>query len=232
MEYSDITYDEVAWKNYPSTSTKMNAENLNKMESGIKKLVVAVTELRTLLGSDDLSKGNIISAINELSGQFGGYKGYNLLDMGLLVEETNGFSVSGTLEELGLAANTSYTLSMNTDEDIYFYQYDSNDEMLATEILSDGGAVSFTISGNCERIKVFFPKSLGYVSEEVCVNAKVMLEVGTEKHNYEPYTGGEAMNDLWQEILENQNEIAGCKKAIEDCEAFIQNFASILEGEY
>ena len=39
----------------------------NKMESGIKKLVVAVTELRTLLGSDDLSKGNIISAIKQFT---------------------------------------------------------------------------------------------------------------------------------------------------------------------
>ena len=38
MQYSDISYDEVGWKNYPSTSTKLNAENLNKMEQGIKKL--------------------------------------------------------------------------------------------------------------------------------------------------------------------------------------------------
>lgn len=232
MEYSDITYDEVAWKNYPSTSTKMNAENLNKMELGIKKLVIAVTELRTLLGSDDLTKANIISAINELSGQFGGYQGYNLLDTGLLIEESNGFSISGTLEELGLLANTSYTISMSADEDIYFYQYDSNEEMLSTEILSDGGAVSFTTNSNCESVKIFFPKSLGYSSEAVCVAAKVMLEVGTEKHDYEPYTGGEAMSDLWQEILENQNEISVCKKSIIGCQEFIQNFASILEGEY
>ena len=225
MEYSDITYDEVAWKNYPSTSTKMNAENLNKMESGIKKLVVAVTELRTLLGSDDLSKGNIISAINELSGKFGGYKGYNLLDMGLLVEETNGFSVSGTLKELGLAANTSYTLSMNADEDIYFYQYDSNEDMLSTEVLSEGGAVAFTINNSCESVKIFFPKSLGYSSEAVCVSAKVMLEVGTEKHDYEPYTGGEVMNNLWEEILENQN-------AINRVEKFLLSLSEILEGSY
>ena len=232
MEYSDITYDEVSWKNYPSTSTKLNAENLNKMELGIKKLVVAVAELRTLLGSDDLSSTNIIAAVNELSGKFGGYKGYNLLDMGLLMEETNGFSISGTLDELGLVADTSYTISMVANEDIYLYQYDSNGEMLSTEFLSDGGAVSFTININCQSIKIFFPKSLGYSSEVVCVAAKVMLEIGTEKHDYEPYTGGEKMQDLWQEILENQNEINACKKAVIGCQEFIQNFASLLEGEY
>lgn len=225
MEYVDIAYDEVGWKNYPSTSTKINAENLNKMEKGIKNLVAGVTELRTLLGSDNLQKNNIISAINELSGQFGGYKGYNLLDMGLLVEETNGFSASGTLEELGLVANTSYTISMEADEDIYFYQYDSNGNMLSTEIVANGGAVSFTISNNCKSITVFFPKSLGYTSEAACASAKVMLGVGTEKHDYEPYTGGEVMNDLWEEILENQKSIARC-------EGFIHNFMSILEGEY
>lgn len=218
MEYYDITYDEVSWKNYPSTSTKLNAENLNKMESGIKKLVIAVAELRTLLGSDDLTKANIIAAVNELSGKFGGYEGYNLLDMGLLVEETNGFSISGKLKDLGLATDTSYTLSMYADADIYFYQYDSNGEMLSTEILSDGGAVSFTSYSNCASAKIFFPKSLGYTSEEICRAAKVMLEVGVEKHNYEPYTGGEVMNDLWEEILENQMAI--------------KQLISIFGGEY
>lgn len=207
MEYSDIAYDEVGWKNYPSTSTKLNAENLNKMEQGIKKLVFAVAELRTLLGSDDLAESNIIAAVNALSGRFGGYDGYNLLDMGLLVEETNGFSVSGELEALSLSADTSYTLSSEADEDVYFYQYDSNGEMLSTEIVSDSSAVSFTLNGACTSVKIFFPKSLGYTSEELCSAARVMLEAGTERHDYEPYTGGEAMNDLWEEILENKMSI-------------------------
>lgn len=232
MQYSDISYDEVGWKNYPSTSTKLNAENLNKMEQGIKKLVIAMTEIRTLLGSDDLIKNNVIAAVNELSGKFGGYEGYNLLDMGLLTEETNGFFVSGKLKDLGLAANASYTISMEADEDIYFYQYDSHGEMLSTEILSDGGTVALTISSKCESIKVFFPKSLGYTSKTVCIDAKVMLEVGIEKHDYEPYTGGEKMSDLWQEILENQNDIKICKKYVAGCQEFIQNFAGLLEGEY
>lgn len=207
MEYSDIAYDEVGWKNYPSTSTKLNAENLNKMEQGIKNLVFAVAELRTLLGSDDLAESNIIAAVNALSGRFGGYDGYNLLDMGLLVEETNGFSVSGELEALSLSADTSYTLSSEADEDVYFYQYDSNGEMLSTEIVSDSSAVSFTLNGACTSVKIFFPKSLGYTSEELCSAARVMLEAGTERHDYEPYTGGEAMNDLWEEILENKMSI-------------------------
>lgn len=207
MEYSDIAYDEVGWKNYPSTSTKLNAENLNKMEQGIKNLVFAVAELRTLLGSDDLAESNIIAAVNALSGRFGGYDGYNMLDMGLLVEETNGFSVSGELEALSLSADTSYTLSSEADEDVYFYQYDSNGEMLSTEIVSDSSAVSFTLNGACTSVKIFFPKSLGYTSEELCSAARVMLEAGTERHDYEPYTGGEAMNDLWEEILENKMSI-------------------------
>lgn len=207
MEYSDIAYDEVGWKNYPSTSTKLNAENLNKMEQGIKKLVFAVTELRTLLGSDNLLENNIIAAVNALSGKFGGYEGYNLLDMGLLVEETNGFSVSGALEDLSLAVNASYTLSSEAEEDVYFYQYDSNGDMLSTEIVSDSSAVSFTMNSTCSSVKIFFPKSLGYTSEDLCGAARVMLEAGTERHDYEPYTGGEVMNDLWEEILENKMSI-------------------------
>lgn len=35
MEYCDISFEPVIWKDYPSTSTKLNAQNLNnrRMES-------------------------------------------------------------------------------------------------------------------------------------------------------------------------------------------------------
>lgn len=241
MDYIELDYEPVGWKNYPSTSTKLNAENLSKPEEGIQKLIKAVLELRTVLGSEDITANysGLIAAVNDLSGKFGGYSGYNLFDMRLLEKESNGYSVSGTLEELGLVADKSYTLSMEGDTAIYFYQYDSDNEMLSTEILSGGEAVSFTISSCCDNVKIFFPSTLGYVSEETCQAAKVMLELGTDKHDYEPYTGGEEMSDLWEEILENQNAITNCINAItncinavERCEAFVQNFATLLEGSY
>lgn len=234
MDYTELNYEPVGWKNYPSTSTKLNAENLSKPEEGIVKLIKAVLELRTVLGSEDLTSNykGLIAAVNDLSGKFGGYTGYNLLDMELLSEESNGYSISGTLEELGLAADTSYTLSMEGETDIYFYQYDSSGEMLSTEILSDGGAIAFTINSSCSKVKIFFPKTLGYVSGEICKNAKVMIELGTERHDYEPYTDGEEMSDIWEEILENQKAIASCKTSIANCESFIQSFSDLLEGSY
>lgn len=234
MDYVELNYEPVGWKNYPSTSTKLNAENLNKPEEGIQMLIKAVLELRTVLGSENLTENysGLIAAVNDLSGKFGGYSGYNLLDMSLLTEESNGYSISGTLEKLGLVADTSYTLSMEGNADIYFYQYDDGGEMISTEILTDGEAISFTINSGCNSIKIFFPKTLGYTSEELCINAKVMLEAGTEKHSYEPYTGGEEMRDLWQEILENQNMIAACKTAISKCESFLEDFSDLLEGSY
>lgn len=234
MEYTELNYEPVGWKNFPSTSTKLNAENLNKPDEGILKLIKAVIELRSVIGSENMSANynSLISAVNDLSGKFGGYAGYNLLDIGLLAEETNGFSISGTLDEMGLCIGTSYTISMEGDTDIYLYQYDVSSEMLSTEILSDRGAVSFTINNNCKSIKLFFPKSLGYTSVDICKEAKVMLEQGTEKHSYEPYTGGEEMRDLWEEILENQNELIYCKKSIRECESFISGFMDLLEGSY
>lgn len=241
MDYIELTYDPVGWKNYPSTSTKLNAENLNKSEEGILMLIKAVLELRTVLGSENLTSAysGLIAAVNDLSGKFGGYSGYNLLNMGLLTTESNGYSISGTLAALGLATNKSYTLSMEGDTDIYFYQYDSANAMLSTEILTNGEAISFTINSGCSSIKIFFPKTLGYTSKELCIDAKVMLESGTEKHSYEPYTGGEEMRDLWQEILENQNQVNSCKKliticqtSISKCESFISDFSDLLEGSY
>lgn len=232
MEYCDISYDEVAWKNYPSTSTKLNAENLNRMEQGIKNLVMGVTELRTLIGTDNLKSDSIIEAVNEIISKFGGYSGYNLLDMSLLEEKSTYFSISGTLEELGLSVNTSYTFSVNDGEEIYFYQYDADGNTITVDTVASGEAVSFTILVSCSVVEIMFPKTVGYVSEELCIAAQVMLEEGTEKHEYEPYTGGETMSDMWLEILENQNNINKCLKAVSSCEAFITSFSDLLEGSY
>lgn len=234
MDYIELNYEPVGWKNYPSTSTKLNAENLSKPEEGIVKLIKAVLELRTVLGSEDLTSDykGLIAAVNDLSGKFGGYSGYNLLDMELLSEESNGYSISGTLEELGLAADTSYTFSIEGETDVYLYQYDSDNEMLSTEIVADSEAVAFTIDSKCNNVKIFFPKSLGYTSVETCKNAKVMIELGTERQEYEPYTSGEEMRNLWEEILENQNGIKRCIKAVTHCEEFIQAFADLLEDSY
>lgn len=235
MDYVELDYEPVGYKDYPSTSTKLNAENLNKPDKGIMMLIKAVKELRDVLGSEDLTKNytGVIAAINDLGTKFGGYSGYNLLDFGLIAEETNGYVISGTLDEIGLSVNKSYTLSMESDADIYFYQFDSSDDIISVETLTDlDKAASFTIAGTCVKVKAFFPKTMGYVSESICKEAKLMLEEGTEKHEYEPYTGGEEMSDLWEEILENQNELIYCKKSIRECESFILGFMDLLEGSY
>lgn len=232
MEYTELNYEPVRWKNYPSISTKLNAENLNRADEGIAMLINAVLELRAVLGSENLTTSytGLIAAVNDLTGKFGGYAGYNLLDISTLVEESNGYSVGGTLEELGITANASYTLSMEGNWDIYLYQYDSSGAMLSTEVLTE--TVAFTINAKCSHLKVFFPKELGYATEKDCKDAKVMLESGTMKHSYEPYTGGEEMRNLWEEILENQNAIAQNRSTIEKCAAFIENLETVLEGEY
>lgn len=209
MEYSDINYDGVGWKDYPSTSTKLNAQNLNKIDDAIIRLVDAVKHIRTLLGEYDLTdkQDAIIPAINDISGKFGGYYGYNLLDMGLLKKTSNGYILNMSLDDIGLKAGESCTFSMEADNDIYFYEYNSAGEMIVTETLYDTDkSTAFTINTLCESIAVFFPSAY-YPTETSCHNAKVMLEKGTEKHSYEPYTGGEEMTDMWSEILENRSTI-------------------------
>ncbi len=206
MEYTDINYQGVGWKDYPSTSTKLNAENLNVADEGIKKLVEAIKQLRTILGDDNLTdkQTSIIAAVNDISDKFGGYYGYNLLNINLLQKVSNGHSIDVSLEELGLNAGDSCTFSMESDNDIYLYECDSEGKMLVTESLTDmDKSTAFTINSACESISVFFPSAY-YASENACRNSKVMLEKGTEKHSYEPYTGGEIMTDMWDEILENR----------------------------
>lgn len=230
MEYCDIAFEPVNWKDYPSTCTKLNAENLNNPENGILKLIDAVNELRNLLGTEDLSEkyADIITAVNDLCGKFGGYQGYNLLDMSLLSVGSNGYEVTGTLDRLGLEKGKSYVFSMESDDDVYLYQTDSDDAVIAAEVLSETNkSEAITIVSDCAKVKVFFPKTY-YHSEEACKNAHVMLEKGTQKHEYEPYTGGEVMTDLWEEILENQ---VGINALEEKMDSFLTDFKEILEGE-
>lgn len=241
MEYLNIDYEPVGWKDYPSTTTKLNAENLNKPDGAIVKIITAIKEIRNLLGSVDLTQGtDIISVINSISGKYGGYQGYNLLDISNIQSVSNGFHVDASLSDLGMEAGVSYTLSYEGTDDVYFYEYDADGAMLSTEILSDTSqSLAFTVAADCESIRVFFPKTAGFISESLCYDAHVMLEKGTEKHDYEPYTGGEPMTDLWEEILENQQavkacntSIATCKSNIEECQDAITAFIEALEGAY
>lgn len=230
MEYCDISFEPVVWKDYPSTSTKLNAENLNNPENGILKLIDAINELRNLLGTEDLSEryADIITAVNDLGGKFGGYQGYNLLDMSLLSAASGGYEVMGTLEEVGLEVNKSYVFSMEGEEDVYLYQLDSEENVIAAETLGElDKSEAVTITAGCAKVKVFFPKAY-YHSQEACKNAHVMLEKGTQKHEYEPYTGGEKMTNLWEEILENQMDIRAMEKKMD---TFLAGFKEILEGE-
>lgn len=235
MEYSKVSYEPINWKDYPSTSTKLNAENLNRIDTGIMQLVTAVVELRNLLGEDDLTEkqSSIISAINNLSGKFGGYMGYNLLNMDDLEEVTNGYAIRKSVDDIGLTPGSSYTVSMEGDNDTYLYELGSDGTTLALHNLTDiDRSESFTLNADCTDISVLFVKAQGYVSEESCRQAHIMLEQGTTLHEYEPYTGGEQMSNLWEEILENQNDIVKCKKSISACEEFISGFSDILEGSY
>lgn len=206
MEYSNINYDGIGWKDYPSTTTKLNAQNLNKVDDAIIRLVDAVKHIRTLLGEYDLTdrQDAIIPAINDITGKFGGYYGYNLLDMSLLKKTSNGHIINMSLDDVGLKAGESCTFSMEADNDIYLYEYNSAGEMIVTETLYDTDkSTAFTINSQCKSIAVFFPSAY-YATESACQNANVMLEKGTEKHSYEPYTGREEMTDIWSEILENR----------------------------
>lgn len=230
MEYCDISFEPVIWKDYPSTSTKLNAQNLNNPENGILKLIDAINELRNLLGTEDLSEryADIITAVNDLGGKFGGYQGYNLLDMSLLNAASGGYEAVGTLEEFGVETNKSYVFSMEGEEDVYLYQLDNEEAVIAAEVLSElDKAEAVTIAADCVKVKVFFPKAY-YHSKEACQNAHVMLEKGTQKHEYEPYTGGEKMTNLWEEILENQVDIRAMEKKMD---TFLAGFKEILEGE-
>lgn len=171
---------------------------------------------------------DIITAVNDLGGKFGGYQGYNLLDMSLLNAASGGYEAVGTLEEFGVETNKSYVFSMEGEEDVYLYQLDNEETVIAAEVLSElDKAEAVTIAADCVKVKVFFPKAY-YHSKEACQNAHVMLEKGTQKHEYEPYTGGEKMTNLWEEILENQVDIRAMEKKMD---TFLAGFKEILEGE-
>lgn len=241
MNYTDITYNEVGWKNYPSIATKLNAENLLKMECGIKKVVAAVLELRNLLGDTDLNSGkDIIATINALYSQFGGYSGYNLFDVSKVKTVTSGYALDVKIEDTEIVTGNSYTFSTEGEDTVYLYQYDSSGGILSTEkISSDAPAVAFTFDNTCTSFRVMFLTSVGFTSFNTCVDAKIMLVAGTSKLDYEPYTGGEQMISQWDEILQNRfkisthtEDIEMCKNDIANLQAFIEELESVLGGAY
>lgn len=237
MQYSDLEFEPVDWKDYPSNATKLNAKNLNNAENGILKLIKATIELRELLGHEDLETGSIITAVNELNGKFGGYQGYNLFDLNELKETANGFIYQKTLDEAGLKAGKTYSISMEGDFDIYVYELDSAGETLALHSLADDSKTDlFTLNANCTSISILFAKGQGYISLNYCKAARFMLEYGSVCHSYEPYTGGKEMTNLWEEIANNMNNIARNQTKIVEMEENIQSMldelTDILGGEY
>lgn len=215
VEYSDLEYNPVDWKDYPSTATKLNAKNLSNPEKGIVKIIKAIMEIRDLLGHEDLKTGNIITTVNEINEKFGGYIGYNMFDVNDLEETTNGFVLRKSLEDIGVKPGKTYSISMEGTFDIYVYELDSNSATLALHTLTeDDSTDTFTINSNCTNLTILFAKGQGYLSFDYCKAAKFMLEYGTQHHPYEPYTGGKEMTDLWEEILENRTAINSFMKAI------------------
>lgn len=237
MEYSELEFEPVNWKNYPSTATKLKAENLNNAEEGIMKIIKAVTEIRELLGHEDLKPSSLITAVNELDGKFGGYSGYNLFDINELEETTNGFVFQKTLDEIGMKAGKTYTVSMQGNFDIYVYELDEDEETLALHTLSgDEKTELFTLNAKCNKMSILFAKGQGYISMDYCKAAKFMLEFGSVVHEYEPYTGGREMTDLWEEIANNMNGVRRNEAKMDSLEQSIQEMldelADILGGEY
>lgn len=227
-EWKDISYTPVGWRDYPSTSTKMNAENLSKSEKGIEKLIEAIEEIRVVIGDEDNKSKypTLQMGINELSNKFGGYEGYNLLDDTKLKATNTGCVIEGTIDELKLVPGKDYTLSCESlleGSSIVLFQYSSGGDVIITEQLTDfdcSKGITFELSKNCNSIKVVFPTGDGY-SLEHCLDAKVMLTEGTVRKVYEPYTGGVVMNDIWQEIL-------SATKHIEDNRNVISSHATTL----
>ncbi len=234
MEYKDITYSPVGWKNYPSTVTKLNAENLLKMEDGIVNLVAGMLELRNVLGDMDISSGkDIIATLNALYSQFGGYEGYNLFDVSKLTEVSTGYAVDIDMELAGIVAGDSYTFSMEGDDTVYLYQYNNSGDIVSTETLSSASkSAAFTFNTTCTSFRVLYMTSVGYSTKQACVDANVMLEKGTEKHDFEPYTGGETMSSQWDEILQNRAMIAQNAGKISSLETFIAQLTEVLGGTY
>lgn len=63
-----MAYTRVNWENLPSTKTPVNADNLNKMDKGIKDLETEVDEKETLINNAiNQTKTELQNNINEIS---------------------------------------------------------------------------------------------------------------------------------------------------------------------
>ena len=63
-------YTRINWQNAPSTATPISAENLNKMDKGIKDNDDAIGDLALLTTNN---KTDLVSAINEQNNNLGSY---------------------------------------------------------------------------------------------------------------------------------------------------------------
>ena len=67
-----MSYTKKVWKDYPDTTTPVNAENLNHIEKGVADAHVAISDINTDLGNTDIStigNGTVTGAISQINSE-------------------------------------------------------------------------------------------------------------------------------------------------------------------
>ena len=102
-------YTRINWQNEPNTATPISAENLNKMDKGIKDCDDAIGDLALLTTNN---KTDLVSAINEQNNNLAVQTGTITASSGFTIAPTNSFlTKSGKVVALQLVISTSVPIN-------------------------------------------------------------------------------------------------------------------------
>ncbi len=152
-----VTYNRVNWANYPSTTTRLNAANLNKMDQGIADLAAEVNNVQSEVSGLNNSLDNIDvryttehgaewsprgagtwNPFNSLPDALNYADGYRVMVMNLADQEIINTGGSGT-KTFTTNAGVSYTATCSASSSgwSHYVKFDRDVKIVGFDTLND-----------------------------------------------------------------------------------------------